>query len=213
MIGRRALLVIAVIAGVASGALYLAATQRAAIVVVARDVDPPRVLTAADLELRSIPADLLPDGAVTAVEDAVGMTPIAPLVRGQLVLRRAVAAVTARFSSGLALPLGMRAIAIPVSAADAAGGTVRPGSSVDVVSVPVPGRAAPDRTTELLASGAVVLDVRSESGGAFALADDPAPGHVPDRIGSVVLAVSPADALWLADRVGTSTFVLTLRSP
>ena len=213
MIGRRALIVVALIAGTASGVLYLASTQRAAIVVASRDVDPPRVLTASDVEVRSIPAELLPEGAITTVEDAIGRTPLAPLMRGQLILRRAVVSATERFSSGLALPGGMRAIAIPVTAADAAGGTVRPGATVDVVSVPAPGRAAPERTTELLATGALVLDVRSESGGPFMPAETAAAGRVPDRIGSVVLAVTAADALWLADRVTTSTFVLTLRAP
>ena len=44
-------------------------------------------------------------------------------------------------------------------------------------------------------------------------AETVAAGRMPERIGSVVLAVSSADALWLADRVTTSTFVLTLRAP
>lgn len=213
MITRRALLALALAAGVLSAALYLVAAQRVAVLVAARDIEAPRVLTAADVELRDVPPDLVPDGAIRSVDAGVGLTPTAPLLRGQLLLVRGLARDAHPFASGLAIPPGMRAIAIPVSAVDAVGGTIRPGASIDVVAVPTPGRAAPERATEVLATSVLVLDVRTESGSPLLGREPGSAGAVPDRIGSLVIALSPADVLWVADRVTTSTFVIALRAP
>lgn len=210
MIGRRILLALAIVSGTLSGALYLAAAQRVDVVVAARDVDPPRPLGAADLAVRSVSADLSPEGALAAIDDAIGRTPSTPLLRGQLVLRRALADDAPAFGSGISLPLGMRAIALPVTAAEAVGGTVRPGATVDVLAVPIQGRAPPERATELLASGVLVLDVRSESGASLTETAATPLGVAGDRIGSVVIAVRASDALWVADRIATSTFVIAL---
>ena len=106
----------------------------------------------------------------------------------------------------------MRAVALPVSsAAQAAGGSIVPGSRVDVIAVPVAGRAPGGRTTELLLPGAMVLDVRSEAGSPYG----PAPGKsatssLSERIGSVVIAIDPLDEVRFADRIATSMFVFTL---
>ncbi|TMB71911.1 MAG: hypothetical protein E6J52_13135 [Chloroflexi bacterium] len=71
------------------------------------------------------------------------------------------------------------------------------------------GRAPAGRTVELLASSALVLDVRGESGAAFTMRDPKASLTV-DRIASVVIAIATADEMRFADRIATSTFVLVL---
>ncbi len=213
MTSRRALLALAVISGTLSGALYFVSAQRVDVIVAARDIDPPRPLDAGDLAVRTISADLSPDGALGTVDDAIGLTPSAPLLRGQILFRRALAGAVPAFGSGISIPPGMRAIAVPVTAAEAVGGTVRPGAKVDVIAVPVLGRAPAERATEVLASGALVLDVRSESGSPLVERDAPSLGAPADRIGSVVLAVRASDALWFADRIATSTFVIVLGPP
>ncbi len=213
MIGRRALVTLAIAAGLASGALYLVSVQRVPVVVAARDVPVPRALVVADLATRDVPPDAVPDGALHAVDDAVGLVPSGPLLGGQLVLRRGLAPAGPRFASGIELPAGMRAFAIPVSAVGAVGGAVRAGASVDIVAVPVPGRAPADRTTEMLVTPLLVLDVRSDTGAAFDGERRAEAAIGAERLGSVVVAVPSADALWLADRIATSTFVLALRAP
>ena len=105
---RRVFFVLAILAGALSGALYFSATQRADIVVMARDMDVPRALSADDLETRAISADLLPEDAVTSVSDVIGLVPRAPMLRGQLVLARSVADELADFRSGQAVPTGYR---------------------------------------------------------------------------------------------------------
>ena len=208
MIARRWLVVIAIVCGAIAGGTFFMATQRGDVVVVARDIDVPRALVADDLEVRSLSADLIPDDAARRIEDVVGLVPRAPLQRGQLIFGRAVSDELADFR-GIAIPPGLHAIAVPVAAVNAVGGAVLPGARVDVLAIPVLGRAPAGRSAELLASAATVLDVRGESGGAFVQGAKTTTA-APDRIASVVIAVDPSDELRFADRVATSMFVLTL---
>ena len=207
---RQVFFVLAILAGVLSGALYLASTQRVDIVVMARDVDVPRELGAEDVEMRAVAADLVPDDAIRSLTDVVGLVPRTPMLRGQIVLARSVVDELADFRSGQAVPDGYRAVAIPVTAVGAVGGAVVPGSRVDVLAVPVAGRAPAGRTAEVLVTGATVLDVRGESGAAYVQRDARTSTVALDRIASVVIAIALVDEARLADRVATSTFVLAL---
>lgn len=210
MIERRWLIAIAVVAGCVAGILYFVSVQRVTMIVAARDIDVIRPLTEADIEVRSVPPDALPEGAVVSLNDVVGRIPVAPLWRGQPLVSRALGEDAAVFHTGLTLRAGDRAIAIPVSAVSAVGGAIVPGARVDVLAVPVLGRAPAGRTTELLAVDALVLDIRGESGAPFvAKTDTTTPA---DRIASVVIAIAPADELRFADRIVTSTFVLAFSS-
>src|SRR4029077_10995164 len=146
LIGQRALLVLAVLAGAVAGTLYYVGAQRSSVVVAARDVDATRPLVVDDLAIVSIPADAMPAGALVDATAAVGKVPRAPLWRGQIVLDPALSDDAASFHTGLVLPAGMRAVALPVSsAAQAVGGSVVPGARVDVIAVPVAGRAPAGR--------------------------------------------------------------------
>jgi Flp pilus assembly protein CpaB len=209
LIGQRALIALAVASGLLAGALYYAGAQRAPVVVAARDVDATHPLTADDLAIASLPPDAVPAGSVADVSSALGRIPRAPLWRGQVVLAAALAEDAAVFHTGLALPRGMRAVALPMSAAQAVGGGLAPGARVDVLAVPVGGRAPAGRVTELLVQAAMVLDVRSDTGAPYggAIAKSPST-YVTDRIGSVVIAIDPTDEIRFADRIATSTFIL-----
>ena len=211
MIGRRSLLVIALIAGCIAGALYFIGAQRVAMVVAAHDISVIRPLTARDLDVWSVPPDVLPIGALSSPDEAIGRVPVAPLWQGQPLVAQALADDAAVFHTGLVLRPGERAIAIPVAAVSAVGGAISPGARVDVLAVPIIGRAPAGRTVELLASEALVLDVRAESGAPYV----PRPRDAAlatDRIGSVIIAISPTDEIRLADRIVTSTFVLAFSS-
>jgi Flp pilus assembly protein CpaB len=209
---QRALLALAAAAGLVAGILYYAGAQRVDVVVAAVDLAAGHAITQGEVEIRSLPPDALPIGAVTDVGSAVGRFARSPIVKGQLLMASSLAASAAAFDTGVALPTGYRAVAIPVAAAHALGGAVIPGSRVDVIAVPLPGRAPSGRTTELIAAAALVVDVRGEMGGAFERerAASARSTSVRDRIGSVVVAVGPAAEMWIADRIATSTFVLAL---
>lgn len=205
-------MVLAVAAGLVSGLLYYAGAQRVAVIVAAVDLVPGRAISERDVESRALPPDALPPGAITESASVIGRFPRAPLWKGQLVLATAISASPAAFDTGIAIPTGHRAVAIPVSAAHAVGGAVIPGSRVDVIAVPLQGRAPAGRGTELIAQGALVVDVRGEQGGPF----DRHPAArqqataIRDRLGSVVIAVGPVAEMWIADRIATSTFVIAL---
>ena len=212
MIGQRALVALALVAGALAGILYYVGAQRSPIVVAARDVDATHPLVADDLTIVSIPADSVPAGALVDASAAVGKLPRAPLWRGQVILDPALSDDAASFHTGLALPVGLRAVALPVSsAAQAVGGSIVPGARVDVIAVPVAGRAPAGRTTELLLQSAMVLDVRSETGSPYGTAPSKSvASSLNERIGSVVVAIDPLDEVRFADRIATSMFVLTL---
>jgi Flp pilus assembly protein CpaB len=184
--------------------------QRVDMVVSARDVSVIRPLTAEDVEVRSVPPDALPSGALSNVADVIGRVPIAPLWQGQPLVVHALADDAAAFHTGLTLRPGERAIAIPVVAVSAVGGAISPGARVDVIAVPLIGRAPAGRVVELLAAEALVLDVRTESGAPYQRRSPDA--FTVDRIGSVVIAITPADEIRFADRIATSTFVLAFSS-
>ena len=207
---RRLLFVLAIGAGILAAGLYYASSQRAEVIVMARDIDEPRVILAEDIEVRTFAAELAPEGAARRIEDVVGLVPRAPMLRGQIVLTRSVTVELADFRSGQKLASGFRAVAIPVTAVNAVGGAVVPGARVDVLAVPVAGRAPVGRGPEVLITGASVLDVRGESGAPYTQREQK-PGAVTlDRIASVIIAIPFIDEARLADRIATSTFVIAL---
>ncbi len=212
MTAQRGLIAFAIVAGLVAGALYWLAVQRVPVAVAASDLPAGRAIAAGDLEMRDMPADLLPAGTIREAGAAVGRSLRGPLWKGQLVLSDGLASAPAAFDGGVPIPVGYHAVAIPVDAAHALGGAIVPGSRVDVIAVPAGGRAPAGRSTELLVRAALVLDVRGEQGGAFdrhpALRGQGA--SVRERLGSVVIAVGPWAEMAVADRIPTSTFVLVL---
>jgi Flp pilus assembly protein CpaB len=209
MIGQRALLAIALVCGAIAGVLYHGSIQRVAIIVAAHNLDADRPIESGDVNSIDLPPDAVPAGAVRSVDAAIGRIPRAPLWPGQIVLAPALAKGAAAFQSGLVPPAGQRALAIPVTPSQALGGALVAGAHVDVIAVPVIGRAPAGRVTELVAGNVTVLDVRGENGGPFAPAGSGRAASVSiDRLGSVVVALTPTDELRVADRIATSTFVL-----
>lgn len=55
-------------------------------VVAARGIRPGSVITAEAVEVRSVPAPMLPDGALTSIDEVVGRTAAFPIVAGEVVL-------------------------------------------------------------------------------------------------------------------------------
>lgn len=212
MTARRALVALAVVAGLAAGILYQMAAQRTGLVVAAVDISAARPLGPADIEVRQVPPDARPAGALTDASSAIGRFAKVPIWKGQLVVADAIAASPASFETGVAIPTGYRAVAVPVDAAHAVGGAIVAGARVDVIAVPEASRAAAGRVTEIVAPAALVIDVRGDQGGPFERhPSGPRPGTTPrERLGSVVVAVGPAAEMRIAERIGSSTFVLAL---
>lgn len=214
MIAQRALLALAIVAGAVAGAIYYASSQRSPVIVAAQHLSPGRPLSGADVEVRWLPADAVPDGALSEASAAVGRYPRAPLWPGQVLLGPGLAATSASFESGLVPPTGYRAVAIPVTAHQALGGAISPGARVDVIAVPLPAHAPEERFAELLTEAALVIDVRGEHGGPIGPEIDRSSALAPrERLGSVVIAVAASEELMIAERIATSSFVLVLVPP
>lgn len=209
MIGQRSLLAIALVCGAIAGTIYYAGLQRVTVVVAAHLLDADRPIAAEDVTLRELPPDAVPAGALRSTDDAVGRVPRAPLWTGQILMSSALGTAAAAFHSGLVPPAGQRALAIPVTASQAVGGALVAGAHIDVIAVPVNGRAPAGRPTELIASNVTVLDIRGEYGGPIVAAGQPrAGGPALERLGSVVVSLPPSEELRVADRIATSTFIL-----
>jgi Flp pilus assembly protein CpaB len=209
VIGQRALLALALVCGTIAGAIYYSSVQRVGIVVAANSLDADKPITSDDVAMVEVPPDAIPTGALRSTGDAIGRVPRAPQWPGQILVAPALTNGAAAFHSGLIPPAGQRAVAIPVSPSQAVGGALVAGAHVDVIAVPLAGRAPAGRVTELVAANVTVLDVRGENGGPFAPAGvGRGAGAAVDRLGSVVVALAPTDELRVADRIATSTFVL-----
>jgi Flp pilus assembly protein CpaB len=211
---QRALLVLAILAGAVSGAIYYSASARVGVLFATTHLSPGRPIGEGDVEFRWLPADAVPPDALTDTVAAIGHFPRGPMWPGQVLLAGSLARASATFESGLVPPTGYRAVAIPVAAHQALGGAIAPGARVDVIAVPLPGREQVEALAELLTEAALVIDVRGEYGGPIA-GGEPSRSAIaaPERLGSVVIAVGASEELMIAERIATRSFVLVLVPP
>jgi pilus assembly protein CpaB len=210
----------------ATAGLVLRSQQTVAVVVATHDLRAGARVRPADVEERSVHADSMPPGALTAVDSAVGAYVAWPLAEGEPVLTRMLSAQPsgAAVAAGLVLPDGERALAVPVQPAGAVGGVIAPGDHVDVYETPgaagaavEPAPAGEDRggpAASLLGSDVVVLQLRSDQGegldGLDAASSHGLAGAAP-RLGSVVLAVPADEAGRYAAAAARGALYLALR--
>ncbi|MEV0945461.1 SAF domain-containing protein [Rhodococcus sp. NPDC049939] len=139
-------------------------SDRSAVVVAARNLEPGRALTDEDVDLVEWEAGSLPEGAVTAVADVTGRTLAGPARAGEPLTD--VRVLGPRLAAGAA---GIEdARIVPIRLADpAVTELLREGDSVDVLTVDPQTPANPDRqpgATVLASRAVVVLVTPSENG-------------------------------------------------
>lgn len=157
------------------------------VVVAARRVEAGKSLRPADLTVRRLPADALPDGPIKASDaSAVGKVVLVPLVQREVLLASKLAP-DGLLGVAALVPSGHRALAVPV---DPGGLSFRLGNRVDVLATfDVPGEpvagagvagvdegtasAAPAPTFPV-ATAALVVDVGDEAV-TVAVTDDESP--------------------------------------
>lgn len=181
-------------------------------IVVAGAAIPRGAMVSADsVKLRDYPGDLVPPGAITRLEDAVGRVVFIPLAKEEPLLDVKLAAKGA--SGGLAplIPKGMRAFTIHTPSLESGvAGFILPGNRVDVL-LTVSNTGANDdtgggSTTTLLQNVEILaVDQRVEA---------PAENKVdPKDLRSVTLLVTPNQAAKLDLGQSKGTLHLTLRHP
>ena len=159
------------------------------VVVAVRALEPGTVVAAGDVAVRQVPASLVPDGAVGAIDEAEGRTVVAPVFPG-VPSWRASSRPTAGGASPPSFPPGSRAVAVPNGRPSLA--LVR-GDTVDVLATFDPadaGEGAPP--TFPVAADALVVDVGDES---------------------AAVAVTPDEAARVAFALASGVVTLALASP
>jgi pilus assembly protein CpaB len=104
------------------------------VVIAGKDLEAGHVLQASELSLRELPSDLVPASAFLHLKDAVGRTIITPVVAGQTIFEKLVAAPGTPGGLQALVPEGMRAVTVEVSESSGLAGQLAPGCHVDVIA-------------------------------------------------------------------------------
>lgn len=170
------------------------------VVSVTAPVSRGSVLTADVLAIVTMPARFAPVDAIGALERATGRIAIADLAAGEIVTELRLAGARSGPTASL-VPVGMRAVQIPVSAA--AG--VKPGDLVDVIATFGGGGAHTEVTGEALE--VLVVD-RGGGGASFGGAASAPSGGV-----GLIVLVTPDVAERLAFASAFATLSVAVRGP
>jgi Flp pilus assembly protein CpaB len=200
----------------AAGGIYFASTRETTVLVAKGDLNVGMAITDTSVAVRRVHPGDIPPGTASRVSEVVGMYISWPILDGQFIPMRALSrGRAALIAGGLGVPAGYHALSVPVTAADAAGGVLRPGDLVDVIAVAknqAPGATPAPAVT--LGKRVLVLGLRTDQG--QALDGGGGSGTVrglnfsSNRIASVVLAVAPEDEERYAAATAVSTFSLVL---
>jgi Flp pilus assembly protein CpaB len=213
---RAVYLGVFLVLSIAAGAIFYAATRDVVVVVARGDLQVGATISGESVTTRRVHPDAVPPGSARQLSDIDGRYVAWPVLDGQYIPLKATSDNRAGLiSGGLQVPAGYRALSVPVSAADAAGGVLRAGDHVDVLAVVknlAPGASPPPAT--MLGRQVLVLGLRTDQG--QALDSGTGAGSVRglnfsgSRVASVVLAVAESDEASYASAAATSTFTVTL---
>ena len=178
----------------------------ARIVVAAQPLEFGTPLTAENLRMQNFPANSVPEGSFTSIEQVLagGRVALRPIVPNEPVLASKVSGAGGRAVLSANLPEGMRAVAISVNAVQGVSGFVRPGDVVDILltrQIRGEGASEQDLVTEVALENIKILAIDQQASEA---AVEPSVGR------TAVVEVNPRDAqkLVLASRIGTLSLAL-----
>lgn len=120
-------------------------------------------VTGTNVRLVNWPADSVPAGAFTSIEEASkNRVALRPIVIGEPILASKVSGADGRATISANLPAGQLAYAVPINDAAGVGGFIRPGDVVDVLltrQIPGDGASASDKMTDVVLAAVPVLGV------------------------------------------------------
>ena len=186
-------------------------SEAVSVIVAAVDINRGQTLAEADLTKRDWPKDLVPEGAISDLDDALERTVAIPLVKGDVLVRSKLAVKGAGRGIAAISPAGMRAVTIQTpNVATGVAGFVVPGNRVDIL-LTMTNMGATDRTgggsTITLLQNLEILAVDQRT-------DVPQDNRMESKeMRSVTLLVTPADATKLDLGQNKGTLRLTLRNP
>ncbi len=175
------------------------------VVVAETDIAFGHAIRADELSLRSWPANAVPEGAFTSLDDILGDNEQNPrrakraIAAGDLVLKNKVAAFGERVTITQKIAPGMRAVAIRVNDVTGVAGFVAPSDHIDVTLTRTIDQSL---TTSTILQNVQVLGIDQAADGA---------GSKPSVVKTVTVQVKPADAQKLALAQQAGTLSLSLR--
>ena len=161
-------LLLAVLTGVA---LYGVAQQSAVrpeapvstntiqVLVAKTDIAARTVITPDLLARKDFPGDLVPAGAVTSDDAALGQTTLAPIARGQAIVAGQLSSAEGKHGASLTIEVGKVLVAFPSSDPLTANGLVNIGDKVDILATVAAGTGDTARATQTTLQNLEVLDI------------------------------------------------------
>jgi pilus assembly protein CpaB len=207
LIGLFAVLVVnGVFSGVEQRQEQIAEQNRMVkIVVASQEVAFGTPLSMQNVRLANWPANSVPVGAFTTIEDATkARVALRPIVPGEPVLASKVSGANGRATIAANLPPGQLAMAIPINDVTGAGGFVRPGDVVDVLvtrRIPGEGASEADKMTDVVLQSVPVLAVDQ-------ISDENNTKPAISKTATLQVDSNSAQKLALAQQVGVLTLAL-----
>ncbi len=169
------------------------------------DLHPGRTIVQADLSVKQLPPDYVPDSVLRQPEQVIGRVPRERVLKGDLIRDERLADAEAGVGLNAIIPRGMRAIAIAINGSSAVSGFINPGNYVDVLAtVPSMDRENGVETVTLLQAVTVLAVNNRLGGGQTTSAERARP--------SVTLAVTPEQAEKLTHAANSGSITLSLRT-
>lgn len=160
-------------------------------IVFAKTAIPARtMITVEQLELRTVPQEVVTNDSIQAIEDIVGLITKAEILQGEPININRLFRKGEKLSLSAIIPQGKRAITIPINEVIGVAGFIKPGEKVDLIGTIQP-RGHSESTSWTLLQDIEVLAVSQEMG----ISGDGNSQGVNGKVGtSVTLAVTPLEA-------------------
>jgi Flp pilus assembly protein CpaB len=213
---RSAYFVIFLVLSGLAGLFYYSNTRQGVALVASRDLTVGTRIEDADVRVRQVNPTSIDQQVLTTPDQAVGKILMVPVLAGQFLDARQVAASrnATLLGAGLGVPPGYRIIGVPIAPASAVGGVLKAGDRVDVISIAGTSRATrgldlPGATPVMLGVNVLVVGLRTEQGAPLDQADHGIAASTA-KPASVLLAIPQADEATYSAAIVSSTFVLAL---
>jgi len=188
----------------APDAILQARATSSPVVVAARDLNVGESLTLADLKVVDWPGEAVPMGFASAPDEVVGRGVVVPMSMNEPLLPLKLASQEMGRGMTMLIPLGFRAVSVPVNDVVSVSGWVRPGTRVDVLVTLHEVRNESEPVTQIVLQNVEVL------GNDRSITRD-AEGE-PEAVSVVTLLLTPGEVEHLAMAQSEGRLQLSLRN-